>query len=170
MPEVPKDIKAYQERFFTQLRQSLANIETIARDGKVSMAAALIAVGRLKPFTEHINQAHHEALCFIAVQWLQNIYKDLEWSWQPTSTGAKDEADVEGRDNDGTLVVAAECSASIAAKGALRKRMNSTLEKLSELPANHKYYFVATEAMTSAAENRVKKIGYSIIVKQLPVT
>lgn len=169
LPKAPTDLKEYREKFFARLQQSLVRIQEAASNGTTSLTAALKAVEHLKPLSEHVNQAHHEALCLAALEWLRLKHDCLVWFWQPTNTGNKDEADVEGRDNEGNVIVAAECSASIAAKGTLRDRMNSTLEKLDKLSAKHRYYFVVNEDMRSSAENRMNKYGHDIVVQRLTI-
>jgi hypothetical protein len=73
---------------------------------------------------------------------------------------------LEGREGR-HLLVAAECTASVEAKGTLRDRMNKTLEKLIKIKARYRYYFVATKKMETAARNRVVSGEYKIEVVRL---
>ena len=165
--EAPRNIEAHKKEYFAKIHKSLSRIENIAGRGKISFNGALKAIKELKPLYEDVNQAHHEILCLAALQYLKDIYGNLKWFWHPTSTGTGEEADLEGRDENGKLIVAAECSASIKAKGTLRVRMNLSLEKLHGLQVRQRYYFVVNEDMKASAKNRTVNYGYDINVERI---
>jgi hypothetical protein len=167
MPKAPTYVDQYLQRFYKRVHAKLVLIQKKAASGLVSNQDAMKAITGLKPLTEHVNQFHHEYLCLRGLQRLKKLHPDLEWHWQSTNTGSATEADLEGRDAHNKLIVAAECSASIEAKGTLRDRMNSALEKLSTIKASHRYYFALEAKMAAAANNRAETKGYRISVMRL---
>ena len=155
--------KAHQD-LFNRLAPRLAEIATIAQAGGRSVNHAYRSVAKLKPLYEHVNLGHHEALCIAALEQLQGQHPGLEWRWNPSNRGKKNEADLQGRNDKGDLVAAAECSAAISAIGTLGGRMKKAVAKLGELKAMHQYYFVATEKLERAAERVVHRGGLPIQV------
>jgi hypothetical protein len=167
MPKAPAYVYQYLQRLYKRVQARLAVIETHAKSGKGGNENAIRAIVSLKPLTDDVNQFHHEYLCLRALQKLKRMHPELAWQWHPTDTGSGSEADLEGRDARGRLVVAAECSASIEPKGSLRERMNVTLMKLSKIRCKNRYYFVTGTKMETAARNRAKSKGHRITAMRL---
>ena len=167
MPKAPAYVDQYLQRFYKRVQARLAVIEKQAKSGRGSNKNAISAIAGLKPLTDDVNQFHHEYLCLRALQKLKRMHPELARQWFPTDTRSGSEADLEGRDASGRLVVAAECSASIGPKGSLRERMNVTLAKLSKINSKNRYYFVTGAKMATAASNRARSKGHRIIAMKL---
>ena len=164
MENAPSSIAEAKAELFSELGPQLDRIASAARSGLESPSAALHSVALLKPLYEHVNQAHHKALCIVALETLVARHPGLIWRWNPTNKGRGTEADLEGRAITGSLVVAVECSASIDARGTSGQRMKTTLDKLASMDATSRYYFTATEQLYQSALRRVTTYSLPVVV------
>lgn len=118
---------------------------------------------------ENMNQVQHEALILKAVKLLEAEFHPsvaIRWFWNPRQTGSKDEPDLCGVDNRGRVIVSAEVTSSQKPGGAISKRMDQTLAKLSAMSGD-KYYVVTTEQMERRAKSKIQNLGYKIAVLRM---
>lgn len=112
---------------------------------------------------ENINQIQHEYLIIRCARWLINkghVCKNVQWKWNPRQTGSAKEPDLLATIDQKPLI-SAEVTTSERPKGAIDKRMASTLEKLSDM-SGKQFYFVTTKEMKKRAEGKVEKGKWGI--------
>jgi len=114
---------------------------------------------------ENLNQISHEFLIILAARWLATsiaVPSDADWYWNPRQTGDYSEPDLQARVRE-KIIVSAEATTSVSARGTIADRMVATIEKLRQIPGK-RYYFVRTENMAMAARAAIKARGWRITV------
>ena len=159
------------QKVLADVQRFLITVHQLSSLPCATAKAGIAILDRLRKETyEDLNQIQHEHLIVCAAEWLyrnQRCAPETVWYWNPRQTGDNTEPDLRGA-HSSSIVVSAEITTSEKPIGAIDKRMQSTLAKLSAM-AGVKYYFVRTEAMRLRASTKISKGGWQIEVVQLPV-
>jgi hypothetical protein len=142
----------------------LATVQRVAATPVVTVEGGIAVLKKLRAEVyEDLNQIQHEFMVICAAEWLlahERCPPDTIWSWNPRQTGRGDEPDLCG-EHGGTVVISAEITTSVEAKGKIDSRMRDTLRKLSSM-IGQRFYFTASPAMCQRARTKILKGGWSI--------
>lgn len=154
-----------EQKVLQDMQELVSEIRKLTQHDPVSVDVGSLQLRVIRmSVAENLNQIQHEYLILRGMTWLlrEGIGSDIEWEWNPRQTGTANEPDLRGRRGE-TVIVSAEATASENPIGAVDKRMQQTLEKLSRFEGQ-KFYFVATEIMAQRAKTKVIKGGWPIKV------
>lgn len=162
------DIEAAREKVLNDALACVARIREIALPEFSTAAEGVKVLRTLRTEAyENLNQIQHEHMVLCALEWLAAKLGEstiVEWSWNPRQTGTNSEPDLRGV-KDGEIMISAEITTSQKPIGTIATRMQSTLEKLAQMPGQ-KYYFVATQQMQKLASTKVasKQWGIEVVL------
>lgn len=163
------NLAAMEEEVLAQVKRVILEIKKAIKDDPSDLAEGIQVLADLrKEVYEDRNQIPHEAMILRAARAISStdfLGDTIEWYWNPRQTGSAEEPDLRG-EIKGKAVVSAEITTSANPKGAIDKRMASTLKNLNNMPGK-KLYFVRTETMGKRAKTKVSKSGYQIGVRKV---
>ena len=164
------DIISAETKLLNELKGMFAHFRLAGKVEPINLELGLEILQNLRSLVyENMNQLQHEALILKVVKLLEaESYPSVavRWLWNPRQTGSKDEPDLRGINSRGRVIVSAEVTSSPSPKGAIDKRMEQTLVKLSAMPGD-KYYVVTSEEMERRAKSKIQNLGYEIAVLRI---